>query len=71
MRITIAALALLVACLGTVTANDVADDDAGYVAELEVGQEFIVAPLPDLDGKPRSVRDYEGKKLAIHIFASW
>jgi peroxiredoxin len=27
--------------------------------------------LPDLEGKPLSVQDYRGKKIVLHIFASW
>lgn len=36
-----------------------------------VGQPFPNLVLPTLDGKPRSIADFRGKKVILHIFASW
>lgn len=35
------------------------------------GSEWPGFYLPDLDGKALSVQDYRGKKIVLHIFASW
>jgi hypothetical protein len=41
-------------------------------AKLEVGQMFPTTVFPSLDGgHPRSVADFRGKKLILHIWASW
>ena len=39
---------------------------------IEVGEPFPLVHLPRLDGgQPGSVADYRGKKLVLHVFASW
>ena len=39
---------------------------------LEVGQPFPDLLLPALDdGRPRSIRDYRGERVVLHVFASW
>ena len=40
--------------------------------QFEVGQLFpdIVLPLLE-DGRPVSIADFRGKKLILHVFASW
>lgn len=38
------------------------------IAEGEAWPGFY---LPDLDGNALSVQDYRGKKIVLHIFASW
>jgi hypothetical protein len=39
---------------------------------FEVGQPFPAIVLPSLEGgKPMAVSDLRGKKLVLHIFASW
>jgi hypothetical protein len=41
-------------------------------AEFHEGQIFPTMVLPSLDGnRPGSVADFRGKKLLLHIFASW
>jgi len=41
-------------------------------ADFRVGQTFPTTVFPSLDGgHPRSVADFRGKKLILHIFASW
>jgi hypothetical protein len=40
--------------------------------EFHEGQVFPTMVLPTLDGgRPGSVADFRGKKLILHIFASW
>lgn len=40
--------------------------------ELRVGRTFRTTVFPSLeDGRPGSVADFRGKKLILHIFASW
>ena len=41
------------------------------VLEIADGAAWPGFYLPDLDGKPLSVQDYRGKKIVLHIFASW
>lgn len=38
---------------------------------FEVGQPFPNIALPDLDGSRRSIADFRGHKLILHVFASW
>ncbi len=41
-------------------------------AEFREGQVFPTMIFPYLgDGRPGSVADFRGKKLILHIFASW
>ena len=46
-------------------------------AQTSVGRIRVGEPFPDLylpaleDGGPRSVREFRGQKLALHVFASW
>lgn len=40
-------------------------------AELNVGQPFPSIAFPDLDGAPKSIADFQGRKTILHIFASW
>lgn len=40
--------------------------------ELRVGRMFPTTVFPSLDsGRPASIADFRGKKLILHIFASW
>ncbi len=48
------------------------DENAGSVPVIEEGVAFPDLLFPRLaDGEAGSVRDYRGKKLILHIFASW
>ena len=38
---------------------------------LEIGRPFPTIPLPDLEGTRRSVADFRGHRLILHVFASW
>ncbi len=41
-------------------------------ASLKVGEPFPVIALPAAkDGQPMSVNDFRGRKLLLHLFASW
>ncbi len=43
-----------------------------YSVEFHEGQIFPTMVFPSLrDGRPGSVADFRGKKLILHIFASW
>ncbi len=43
-----------------------------YSVEFHEGQIFPTMVFPSLrDGRPSSVADFRGKKLILHIFASW
>lgn len=39
---------------------------------FEVGEPFPVIALPGLeDGEPRSIADFRGHRVILHVFASW
>ena len=39
---------------------------------FEVGQPFSTLAFPALeDGRPRSIADFRGQKVILHVFASW
>lgn len=39
---------------------------------IEVGRPFPNLVLPSLeDGRPSSLVQYKGKKILLHVFASW
>ena len=39
---------------------------------LEVGQPFPDLALPSVsDGTPMSIADFRGRKVVLHVFASW
>ncbi|MEM7584369.1 MAG: hypothetical protein AAF560_13355 [Acidobacteriota bacterium] len=41
-------------------------------ADLEVGKPFPEIILPSLDdGKPVSLGSFRGRKLVLHVWASW
>ena len=41
------------------------------VGQIAVGEPFPDLALPTLDGETRSVSDYLGQKVILHVFASW
>jgi hypothetical protein len=43
----------------------------GEPPSLEPGQPFPDLVLPDLDGHPRSIADFRGRRVVLHVFASW
>jgi hypothetical protein len=39
---------------------------------IEIGRPFPNLVLPGVgDGEPRSIAEFRGQKLALHVFASW
>ena len=41
-------------------------------ASIKVGQPFPNIILPSLeDGRSRSIHEFHGEKLMLHLFASW
>jgi len=41
-------------------------------APLEVGRPFPGISLPDIgDGRPRTIAEFRGRKVILHVFASW
>ncbi len=41
-------------------------------AGMKVGEPFPLIRLPSLsDGRPMSIADFRGKKVVLHIWASW
>ncbi len=39
---------------------------------FQVGEPFPDMLLPSLaDGQPRSLADFRGRKVVLHVFASW
>ncbi len=44
---------------------------SGQAAQLKQGQPFPSLVFPDLDGEPKSIADFTGKKTILHIYASW
>ena len=46
--------------------------DTARRSPFRVGQPFPKLTLPALeDGQPASIRDYRGRKVILHVFASW
>lgn len=44
----------------------------GEPPALEVGQPFPEIVLPSMeDGEPMSIANFRGKKVVLHVFASW
>ena len=65
----IVSLALIASFAGC--SNKMPERPAIEVWPIEGGAPFPPLLLPDLDGRPGSVADWRGKKLILHIFASW
>ena len=39
---------------------------------IAIGQQFPNLVLPSVaDGRPRSIADWRGHKLVLHVFGSW
>lgn len=65
-RLIIATSVLLLA------APVVAQPGSSAAAALAVGQPFPTLTLPALeDGRPRSLAEFRGRKVILHVFASW
>ena len=44
---------------------------AAEAAPIEIGKPVPDLVLPTLDGQPKSLADFRGQKVLLHIFASW
>ena len=65
---SVVSLALLIGATSAVPAYG----QRGVASSFEVGQPFPAITLPALeDGRPASLADFRGKKLLLHVFASW
>jgi hypothetical protein len=40
-------------------------------SRLVAGEPFPDVVLPSLEGAPRTIHEFRGEKLILHIFASW
>jgi hypothetical protein len=69
IAVGLAAAGLTMALFGRTVQARAQDSDS---VEFRVGQLFPTTAFPSLeDGRSRSVADFRGKKLILHIFASW
>ncbi len=67
-RVRVAGLLPAALLLLSATAADAQRPDIPF----EVGQPFPDLTLPSAeDGKPLSIRDFRGRKVVLHVFASW
>ena len=64
--------ACLLALVLAVSSPEPASAQALPPTGFEVGEPFPTLALPALeDGRPRSVADFRGEKIILHVFASW
>jgi hypothetical protein len=62
-------LVILLGLAGTTRAQA---QSRSSTTRFEVGQPFPAVALPALeDGRTASLADFRGKKLLLHVFASW
>ena len=73
MKYAMVAMFLLAGVAMTTTAQDAEKPNLEPFPEVTIkeGNEWPGFYLPDLEGNPLSVQDYRGKKIVLHIFASW
>ena len=72
---SVARLSILTAlflCLPSPLVRDAEAQDDRTSMGFEVGNPFPTLAFPSLeDGQPRSITEFRGKKLILHVFASW
>ena len=69
MHLFPAAAAILVAGVAVMGSGQPAARPPGL---FEVGRPFPVLALPDAaNGKARSITEFRGRKIILHVFASW
>ncbi len=61
MRWTLACVMLL--ATATIARTD--------LPEIAVGKPFPVIELPTLDGESASIASFRGRRVMLHVFASW
>jgi hypothetical protein len=70
--ITVALLSAGVAAIMSLRGAEGAAASKPDSVEFPEGEMFPTTVFPSLDGgRPGSVADFRGKKLILHIFASW
>ena len=69
MRIT---FSLTLCLLASLSCGQRVSSEANTPMTLEVGQPFPNIVLPNLaDGRPGTIGQFHGRKLLLHVFASW
>jgi hypothetical protein len=52
--------------------GDTLQEPAANAPRIALGEAFPNLVLPSIeDGSPRSIADFRGQKLVLHVFASW
>ena len=62
---------LLLASLTALAMLSAGNSTATPSEGLRPGDRFPELVLPDLDGEPLSVASFRGRKLVLHVWASW
>jgi len=51
---------------------DTLQEPSARAPRIALGEPFPNLVLPSVDdGRPRSIAEFRGRKLALHVFASW
>jgi hypothetical protein len=70
LRRLVASLCLTIVCGASSSTTHA--QPSGPATGFQPGQKFPEIVLPSLkDGQPMSITQFRGKKLILHIFASW
>ncbi len=68
----VALIGLLPVALGACVGETSTPRETSRRSPFQVDQPFPDLTLPALeDGRPASIRDYRGRKVILHVFASW
>ena len=66
------AVSLTLCLLASLSCGQRVSSEVNTPMTLEVGQPFPNIVLPNLaDGRPGSIGQFRGRKLLLHVFASW
>jgi thiol-disulfide isomerase/thioredoxin len=69
-QLTVAAALIAAAALGYFAYTRISADTAAVVPE-RVAEEPVAFTLADLEGKPRSLSDWDGKARLVNFWATW
>lgn len=61
----------LAVAMPLIVCNQVRAAGSGVTVGLEVGNLFPTIQLPTLDGQIKSIENFRGRKIILHVFASW
>ena len=62
----------MVTAMETAALVDLQDARYPVIPQLRAGLAFPELTLPDCeDGRPTSLADFRGKRVLLHLFASW